>query len=185
MDAMTELIKTEADRRGITYDQLAKVVHVAKGTVGSWFSRGFIPAEIVGAVVKAIGTPRLMMEYVDKTCGNLFASRYLDRVDDHPLAAMEKAGSIIRSWDYWAVKAKDVMLNKPQGYQFNEDEDAILKAFEDKSADLITVMKTVLIRGEERYGRQVSEVTRRHVEKLEARGYCTPTKEKDRFKAAR
>lgn len=175
---MLKLIEIELETRKISYRELACKLHTATGTIGSWFSRGQIPADKMWPVIAAVESPRLWQQALGRIPGNVFQCRYLDLVDDHPFAAIQKACSLFAKWSELSIAAKDAMQNKKPGYQFSGLELEAIRAFQDLCADMITNLQTILIRLEERWGLKVSEVHERHTAKLEEHGHCTPIKRK-------
>ncbi|WP_312560901.1 hypothetical protein [Anaerospora sp.] len=172
------LARMEMSLKGIQVQELARQVRVAANTVSTWFGRGEIPEAMLGAVVEAIDSPRLSETRCSQCKGNAFPTRYLDNVDAHPMVAINKASREIKEWTDLVGSAIDTITNRPKGVIFSEQEEQLLIRFENETADLITSMKTVLIRFQECYNRPVVATMNRHVAKLEQSGYCSVTKKK-------
>ena len=172
------LTRMEMSLKGIQVQELARQVKVAANTVSTWFGRGEIPEAMLGAVVEAIDSPRLSETRCSQCKGNAFPTRYLDNVDAHPIVAIDKAEEEIEEWMKLLEGAKKAIRNKPPGATLSDDSKEILFLFENETADIITSMKTVLIRFQECYNRPVVVTMNRHVAKLEQSGYCSVTKEK-------
>jgi hypothetical protein len=83
------LIQIEIQARKISYQQISVKVHAASGTIGSWFSRGAIPADKIFSVVSAVGGAKLWMQVLARIPGNVFSCQYLDGVDKHPKPIIE------------------------------------------------------------------------------------------------
>ena len=173
-----EVLRQEMVVWGITVKELAHRARVAPNTVSTWFGRGAIPDSMEGIVTDAINSPRLSEVRCSQCEGNAFPTRYLDNVDDHPIVAINKAIEEIEEWGPLGRQVHLVLINKRKSACFTEAEEAILHRFEDETADIITSMKTVLIRLQECYERPVLETMTRHVRKLEQSGYCSVTNTK-------
>ncbi|HWR07785.1 hypothetical protein [Sporomusa sp.] len=175
---LIEVVRQEMGVWGITAKELARRICVAPNTVSTWFNRGCIPESMEGRVTGAIDSPRLSEERCSRCEGNTFPTRYLDNVDEHPMVAINKAGEEIDEWLPLAKQVHMIITNKRRGTKFSAEEEAVLIHFENETADIITSMKTVLIRFQECYNRPVRETMERHVNKLEESGYCSEIKEK-------
>lgn len=175
---LINVVRQEMSVLGITAKELAHRICVAPNTVSTWFNRGCIPDSMEGRVAGAIDSPRLSEKRCSQCEGNAFPTRYLDNVDDHPMVAINKAIEEIDEWLPMAKRVSMIITNKRRGATFSLEEDAVLVQFENETADIITSMKTVLIRFQECFGRPVRKTMERHVRKLEESGYCTGIKEK-------
>lgn len=173
-----DVLRQEMGSCGITVKELAKRLYIAPNTISTWFNRGEVPDAMEGRVTEAINSPRLSEERCSQCEGNAFPTRYLDNVNDHPSAAINKARSEITEWLAIVERASDSTLNKCRGAVFTKEEEAEILKFENETADLITSMKTILIRFQEFYNRPVVATMNRHVAKLEQSGYCSVTKRK-------
>jgi hypothetical protein len=158
---------------GKTIKAISMDMHVGQSTISTWLMRGKIPLEMMGKLVQAVGSPKLIMNWVASLEGNMFPTPYLDQVDDHPVIAIDRVLDEVKEFLVAAEKAKQVLYNRRHGHRFTAEEDSILKQFENETADLITGAKTILIRHQEWFNRPVAATMRRHIEKLESQGYCT------------
>ncbi len=175
---LINVVRQEMGILGITAKELAHRICVAPNTVSTWFNRGCIPESMEGRVAGAIDSPRLSEERCSQCEGNAFPTRYLDNVDDHPMVAINKASEEIDEWLPLAKRVHMIITNKRRGATFTPEEESALVHFENETADIITSMKTVLIRFQECYARPVRKTMERHVRKLEESGYCSGVKEK-------
>jgi hypothetical protein len=169
MTAMCEEMKV----KGMTSVSLSKLISVAPNTISTWFNRKCIPDAMQGTITEAIGSPRLSEIRCSMCQGNAFPTRYLDCVDDHPMVAIDKCIEEIDELSPMAKQVRTILINRRKGFMFSPAEEAVIRQFEDETADIITAAKTVLIRLQECYDRPVHITMSRHVEKLEQSGYCT------------
>lgn len=172
------IVRMEMSLKDITSKELGRRVRVAANTVSTWFGRGEIPDSMIGEVVEAINSPRLSETRCSQCKGNAFPTRYLDNVDAHPIVAIDKAEEEIEEWMRLLEGAKKAIRNKPHGAALSDEAKEVLLHFENETADVITSMKTVLIRFQECYDRPVIATMNRHVAKLEQSGYCSVAKRK-------
>lgn len=132
--------------------------------------------ETEAAIILATENPRFSEERCFYCPGNLFPTRYLDAIDDHPVISLDKlieeAAEFIRA----ANLARKVMINKKPGHAFMDQDNNLITDFENQTADLITGAKTVLIKMQEWYKRPVLKVMKRHLDKLEKNGHVTKRK---------
>lgn len=172
-----KLIEIEIQSRKITYQQLAAKVHIANGTVGSWFSRGAIPVDKVWSVVAAVGSAKLWMQVLSLIPGNAFSTRYLDKTDEHPLALLDEAIEVAEAFLENAKAAKRVIRHR-QVSQFDDHEENTLARMEDSIAECINIGQMVLVRFEECFERPARLTMHRHSLKMRERGYYSHIKEK-------
>jgi len=170
-------VREMVDAKQITQKQLANRTHYQESTISlKLANKRTLTHADKGEIILATNSPRLSEERCAECSGNLFPTRYLDNVDDHPVVAVDKlieeAAECIRA----AQIVKRSLINKKRGYQFDGQDIQALTSFENHTADLITGSKTVLIKLQEWYGRQVYETMQRHLLKLEERGHCTKRK---------
>lgn len=170
-------IKDEAATKKITNKLLAKQCNVAGSTMSQYLSgERPMPKDIEASLIMVLNSPRLSEERCTDCPGNLFPTRYLDSIDDHPVIALDKMIEEAAEFIKAANEARKVMINKRPGTSFKGDADRVIKLMEDETADLITGGKTVLIKLQEWFNRPVLETMGRHIEKLEQHGYCTKRK---------
>lgn len=183
---LLHLIEIELQNRRMTYRQIAVRIHAATGTVGSWFSRGAIPADKVFSVIAAIGSAKLWQQALSRIPGNAFVSPYLDATDHHPLSALDEAVEIAESFLRCAKEAKPIIRHRKAGYQFQPEEMRLLIQVEDSIADLVNTGQMFLIRIEDNFGRPVRDTMIRHSQRQKERGlYTAPDKRKSRpYRAA-
>jgi hypothetical protein len=173
-----EITAVEAAIKGCgkTIKAISMDMHVGQSTISTWLMRGKIPLEMMGKLVQAVGSPKLIMDWVASLEGNMFPTPYLDQVDDHPIIAIDRVIDEVKEFLITAESAKQVLYNRRRGHRFTVEDDALIKQFENETADLITGAKTILIRHQEWFNRPVAATMRRHIEKLESQGYCTKRK---------
>ena len=182
---LTEIIREEVSRYDLTFKAVAQTVNVASSTLSQYISGDRrMTKEMEGSIIEAINSPRLSEERCFSCRGNLFPTRYLDNIDDHPIVALDKVIEEAEEFIEAAKDARRALINKRRGTVFDEEADRILKRFEDDCADMVTGAKTVLIKLQEWFQRPVIVVMHRHLEKLERMEYCTKRK-KPPMKAAR
>jgi hypothetical protein len=170
--------------KGMSSIGLARMISVAPNTISTWFNRRCIPESMKGAITEAIRSPRLSEVRCSGCQGNVFPTRYLDCVDDHPMVAIDKCIEEMDELAPMARQVRTILINRRKGFKFSPGEEAIIRQFEDETADIITAAKTVLIRLQECYDRPVHITMARHVEKLEQSGYCSTEKEKTAARSA-
>ncbi len=172
-----DIIRSEVAQYGVTFKQLAEAVNVAPCTMSQYIggSRN-MPGSVEAGIIERLQSPRLSEERCSNCQGNMFPTRYLDNIDDHPVVALSKTQEETQEVLDLMSDARKVLINKKKGATFTDAEDALLKSIEDECADLITVAKTFLIKMHEWYNRPVAETMRRHIEKLEQQGYCSKRK---------
>lgn len=174
---LAEIIREEVSKHDLTYKAVAKTVNIASSTLSQYLSGDRkMTKEMEGSIVEAINSPRLSEERCFHCRGNLFPTRYLDRIDDHPIVALDKVIEEAEEFIVAAKEARKVLINKRRGTVFEGEKDVVLKRLEDDSADLITGAKTVLIKLQEWFQRPVIVTMHRHLEKLEKHEYCTKRK---------
>jgi hypothetical protein len=171
-----QLVQTEIQNRKITYPEIATRVHMASGTVASWFSRGAIPADKLFGVVAAIGGAKIWMQVLSKLPGNSFNAQYLDKTDGSPLAATEDLIDAMESALRTAADYKRITRHKK--VDFTEDELAAINRFLDDSADVRLFSQMVHVRNEEILGINSKEIADRQAVRMQEKGYCSETKKK-------
>lgn len=171
------VVREIVDSGQITQKQIANKAHYQESTMSlKLANKRTLSHADKGEIILATNSPRLSEERCTECPGNLFPSRYLDNVDDHPVVAVDKLIEEVAECIRAAQMVKKIMINKKKGHQFNDQDLQVLTSFEDQTADLITGSKTVLIKLQEWYGRPVYETMQRHLSKLEAKGHCTKRK---------
>ncbi|MGL5512628.1 MAG: hypothetical protein ACRDBM_05230 [Sporomusa sp.] len=165
------LIQIELQSRKISYQQIASKIHTATGTVGSWFSRGAIPADKIWLVISAVDSASLWMKAIARVPGNAIKCPYLDGTDEHPKSIIEDAIDMAESLQILARSAQRIIRHREKYHQFTDEDNAILKQFEDVVSDTITINQMVLVRMEEYYDRTVHEITVRQIKRMKDKGY--------------
>jgi len=161
----------------MSFKQLAHQVAVAPSTLSQYLSGARpMPRDIEASIIEALQSPRLSEERCFNCRGNLFPTRYLDNIDDHPIVVLDKVIEEAEEFIKAAIEARKVLINKKQGSVFDGQENEVLIKLENDCADLITGAKTVLIKLQEWYQRPVIATMHRHLEKLERQEYCTKRK---------
>jgi hypothetical protein len=174
------LIQIELQSRKISYQEIANQIHTATGTVGSWFSRGAIPTDKLWSVISAVGGAKLWMQVLSRIPGNVINSPYLNGTEKHPKSIIEDAVDMAESMLQLAKETQRVIRHHGEGYQFTQEEEKLLKHFEDVVQDSVTINQMVLVRMEEFYGRSVQEITSRQIARMKDKGYIQ-AKEKARL----
>ncbi|ATW24129.1 helix-turn-helix domain-containing protein [Candidatus Formimonas warabiya] len=174
MFALAEVIRDEVARCDMTFRQLASKVSVAPSTLSQYVTgERPIPRETEASIIEKLNSPRMSEERCSLCRGNLFPTRYLDNIDDHPVVALNKVIGEASEFIKTANIARDALINKKQGVCLDKSVEDVVRSMEDEAADLITGAKTVLIKMQEWFGRPVIETMNRHIEKLEKSGYCS------------
>ena len=171
-----QLIQIEIQTRKITYPEIAERVHMASGTVASWFSRGAIPADKIFGVVAAIGGAKIWMQVLSKLPGNSFRTQYLDKTDGSPLAATEDLIDAMESALKTAVEYKRITRHKKM--DFTADELTAINLFLDDSADVRLFSQMLHVRSEEAFGISTKAIMDRQALRMQEKGYCSKAKEK-------
>jgi hypothetical protein len=173
---MLKLIEVELETRKMSYKELAAKVHTATGTIGSWFSRGCIPADKLWSVIDAVDSSALWMKANALIPGNAFAAQYLDGTDGHPYLAIDESIECAKKFIQDAEEAKKIIRNKKRGYEFTGNEEQIVIDMEDGLADINNFNQMALVSMEEYFGRKVRTTMNRCAERNRERGYCTQEK---------
>lgn len=174
---MLNILREEVANYGVTFKQLASAVCVAPSTMSQYVGGSRpMPKDVEAGIINRLQSPRLSEERCANCQGNMFPTRYLDNVDDHPIVALNKLHEETREVLANIERVKRVLMNKRKGSEFTEADIEALELFENEVADIITCGKTMLIKLQEWYGRPVIGTMQRHVEKLEREEYCTKRK---------
>ena len=164
----------EIDIRGMSRKDLAAAACLASSTLSEYLTGSRpIPKAREGELVEVLNSPRASEERCTNCKGNLFPTRYLDEIDNHPIVALDKLVEEAEEIINVAKDTRKAMLNRRHGYKFAREDDLTVTSFENEVADLITCSKTLLIKLQEWYDRPVDETMRRHIKKLEQSGYCS------------
>ncbi len=168
---LINLISIEIRTRQIPYKQIASKMHMAVGTIASWFSRGSIPADKMWMMVQAVGGARLWMQALSKIPGNVFYCQYLNGTDQNPKPVIEDMEEIAEQFFQLSKQAQRIIRHRRQGYIFDQTEDHDLRQFEDGVADMIIYGQMALVRMEDYYGRPVRGIMERQARRMAERGY--------------
>jgi hypothetical protein len=172
-------VQTEIQNRKITYPEIATRVHMASGTVASWFSRGAIPADKLFGVAAAIGGAKIWMQVLSKLPGNSFHTQYLDKTDNSPLAATEDLIDAMESALKTAADYKRITRHKKS--DFTEDELAAINRFLDDSADVRLFSQMLHVRSKEAFGISTKGIMDRQTVRMQEKGYCRQRKNRLRL----
>lgn len=174
MSELAMILREEMAAYGLIGKELAAAACVAPSTLSEYLTGSRpIPKDREGELVEVINSPRASEERCTLCKGNLFPTRYLDAIDNHPVIALDKLIEEVEEFMAAAHDARKAMINRQTGYQFVGANDLTITAMEDHAADLITGSKTLLIKLQEWFQRPVVETMRRHIKKLESRQYCS------------
>lgn len=177
MNGLAAVIREEMLSMGIKGKDLAQLIFTAPSSLSEYLTQSKpMPQHVEAAIIESLGSPRISEERCAECRGNMFPTRYLDNVDEHPIVAIDKLVEESSEWLAMAELAKRSLINKKRGSRLPQDVDSIIKSFEDETADLVTGAKTLLIKMQEWYGRPVIVTMNRHVRKLEKQNYCTKKK---------
>ncbi|WP_373325675.1 hypothetical protein [Sporomusa paucivorans] len=174
MLTLAMILREEMVTYGVIGKELAAAACLAPSTLSEYLTGSRpIPKDREGELVEVLNSPRASEERCTDCKGNLFPTRYLDEIDNHPIVALDKLVEEAEEIINVAKEARKTMINKRHGYKFAGTNDLTITSFEDEVADLITCSKTLLIKLQEWYNRPVVETMRRHIKKLEQSGYCS------------
>ncbi len=174
MLSLAVILREEMITHGMSGKEMAATVSLATSTLSEYLTGSRpIPKDREGDLIEALNSPRASEERCASCKGNLFPTRYLDEIDNHPIIALDKLVEEAQELINMADDVRKIMINKKSGHYFQGTNVLMVAAMEDEVADLITGSKTFLIKMQEWFRRPVVETMHRHITKLETSGYCS------------
>lgn len=167
MTNVGSLIRQERERRGLSQEQLARILHIDRSTI-SRIETGTQVAthDLLEEIISALRSPRLRLEIL----GGVIPCMYLDRVDFHPLSVQQKA---IEEMEEAIEELKKLnLMNKigPDDLTEAEKENLLHNTMMELQ-DVNICMDLILLALSERYDIDLNELYKLSEQKMKEKGH--------------
>lgn len=161
------LIRQERERRGLSQEQLARILHIDRSTI-SRIETGTQVAthDLLEEIVDALRSPRLRLEVL----GGVIPCMYLNNIDYHPLAVQQTAIKEMKE----AIEELEKLnlLNKigPEDLTPEEQKNLLHKTMMELQ-DVNICMDLIIMALAERYNIDLKELDRLSRQKMKEKGH--------------
>ncbi len=161
------LIRQERERRGLSQEQLATMVHIDRSAI-SRIETGsqLVTHDILERLIEALKSPKLRLEIL----GGVIPCIYLNNVDYHPLAVQQTAIKEMREAIDELEKLNLINKIGPEDLTEEEQENLLHKTMMELQ-DVNICMDLILMALSERYNIDLKELDKLSREKMRDKGH--------------